>query len=50
IVKDWRHQRRYRKLPGGTVRHFDDNDPRYSWLMVVWLTKEHRVSSGRLYR
>ncbi|MBA0702638.1 hypothetical protein Goari_020530, partial [Gossypium aridum] len=27
IVKDWPHQRRYRKVPGGTVRHFDNNDP-----------------------
>ncbi|MBA0813161.1 hypothetical protein Gohar_027036, partial [Gossypium harknessii] len=33
IVKDRPHQRSNRKIPGGTVRHFDNNDPSYSWLM-----------------
>ncbi|MFQ6647016.1 hypothetical protein Gotur_019679 [Gossypium turneri] len=27
IVKGRPHQKRNRKLPGGTVRHFDNNDP-----------------------
>ncbi|MBA0613430.1 hypothetical protein Godav_013868 [Gossypium davidsonii] len=29
-VKDRPHQKSNRKLPGGTVRHFDNNDPHYS--------------------
>ncbi|MBA0841186.1 hypothetical protein Goarm_003692, partial [Gossypium armourianum] len=50
IVKERPHQRSNRKIPGGTVRHLDNNDPSYSWLMVGWLTKERHVQSGRLYR
>ncbi|MBA0725248.1 hypothetical protein Golax_021845, partial [Gossypium laxum] len=49
IAKDRPHQRSNRKIPGGTVRHFDNNDPSHSWLMVGWLTKERCVQSGRLY-
>ncbi|MBA0702637.1 hypothetical protein Goari_020530, partial [Gossypium aridum] len=32
-VKDRPHQKSNKKLPGGTVRHFDNNNPRYSWLL-----------------
>ncbi|KAG8498723.1 hypothetical protein CXB51_005047 [Gossypium anomalum] len=39
-----------RKLPGGIVRHFDNNDPRYGWLLAGWLVEERRTPSGRLYR
>ncbi|MBA0881774.1 hypothetical protein Goshw_012243, partial [Gossypium schwendimanii] len=39
-VKDRPHQRSNRKIPGCTVRHFDNNNPRYTWLMAGWLTKE----------
>ncbi|MBA0577324.1 hypothetical protein Golob_024739 [Gossypium lobatum] len=49
-VKDRPHQKHNSKLPGGTVRHFDNNDPHYSLLLVGWLAKERRVPSGRLYR
>ncbi|MBA0628994.1 hypothetical protein Godav_023619, partial [Gossypium davidsonii] len=49
IVKDRPHQRSNMKIPGGTVRHFDNNDPSYSWLMVGSLTKERLLESGRLY-
>ncbi|MBA0711398.1 hypothetical protein Golax_010587 [Gossypium laxum] len=45
-VKDRPHPKSNRKLPGGTVRHFDNNDPHYSWLLAGWLTDEHRVLSG----
>ncbi|MBA0765707.1 hypothetical protein Gotri_014863, partial [Gossypium trilobum] len=49
-VKDRPHQKSNRKLPGGTIRHFDYNDTHYSWLLAGWLNEEHRVLSGRLYR
>ncbi|KAH1045600.1 hypothetical protein J1N35_036384 [Gossypium stocksii] len=44
------YQKRNRKLPGSTVRYFDNKDPRYSWLLDGWLAEERRVPSGRLYR
>ncbi|MBA0725246.1 hypothetical protein Golax_021844, partial [Gossypium laxum] len=50
VVKDQPHQRSNRKIPGCTVRHFDNNNPRYIWLMDGWLTKERRVPTDRLYR
>ncbi|MBA0629696.1 hypothetical protein Godav_024208 [Gossypium davidsonii] len=50
IVKGRPHQKRNRKLPGGTVRQFDNNDPLYSSLLAGWLAEERRVPSGRLYR
>ncbi|MBA0813160.1 hypothetical protein Gohar_027035, partial [Gossypium harknessii] len=33
VVKRRPHQRSNRKIPGCTVRHFDNNNPRYNWLM-----------------
>ncbi|MBA0725245.1 hypothetical protein Golax_021843, partial [Gossypium laxum] len=50
IVKDQPHQKSNRKLHGGIVRHFDNNDPRYSWLLVACLAEECLVLSSRLYR
>ncbi|TYH51553.1 hypothetical protein ES332_D10G284100v1 [Gossypium tomentosum] len=49
-IKDRPHQKGNRKLPGGTVRYFDNNEPRYGWLLNGWLAEERRVPSGRLYR
>ncbi|MFQ6647014.1 hypothetical protein Gotur_019860, partial [Gossypium turneri] len=49
-IKDRPHQKKNRKLPGGTVRYFDNNEPRYGWLLNGWLAEERRVPSGRLYR
>ncbi|KAG4201748.1 hypothetical protein ERO13_A05G298250v2 [Gossypium hirsutum] len=49
-VKNRPHQKSNRKLPGCTVRYFDNNDPRYSWLLDGWLVEERRVPSGKLYR
>ncbi|MFQ6647013.1 hypothetical protein Gotur_019860 [Gossypium turneri] len=49
-IKDRPHQKSNRKLPGGIVRYFDNNDPRYSWLLDGWLAEECHVLSGRLYR
>ncbi|MFQ6665476.1 hypothetical protein Gotur_032201 [Gossypium turneri] len=49
-VKDRPHQKSNKKLPGGTVWHFDNNNPRYSWLLNGWFTEELCVPSGRLYR
>ncbi|MFQ6647012.1 hypothetical protein Gotur_019860 [Gossypium turneri] len=31
-------------------KYFDNNDPRYSWLLDGWLAEECHVLSGRLYR
>ncbi|MFQ6629377.1 hypothetical protein Gotur_007346, partial [Gossypium turneri] len=48
-VKDRPHQKSNKKLPGGTVRHFDNNEPRYGWLLAGWLVEKRRMLSGRLY-
>ncbi|TYI62746.1 hypothetical protein E1A91_D10G269100v1 [Gossypium mustelinum] len=49
-IKNRPYQKSNRKLPGGAVRYFDNNDPHYSWLLDGWLAEERRVPSGRLYR
>ncbi|TYH00358.1 hypothetical protein ES288_A10G269600v1 [Gossypium darwinii] len=49
-VKNRPYQKKNRKLPGGSVRYFDNSNPRYSWLLNGWLAEERRVPSGRLYR
>ncbi|MBA0752944.1 hypothetical protein Gogos_022233, partial [Gossypium gossypioides] len=50
IIEDRPHQKRNGNLPWGTIWHFNNNDPRYSWLLASWLVEERRVPSGRLYR
>ncbi|PPD78482.1 hypothetical protein GOBAR_DD24585 [Gossypium barbadense] len=49
-IKNRPDQKSNRKLPGGAVRYFDNNDPRYSWLLDGWLAEERHVPSGKLYR
>ncbi len=50
ILKDRAYQKSNSKLLAGIVRNFDNNNPRYSWLLAGWLAEERRVPSGRLYR
>ncbi|XWS65995.1 hypothetical protein CRYUN_Cryun05aG0162100 [Craigia yunnanensis] len=50
IMKERADKRSDRKKPGGIVRHFDNTEHGYGWLLPGWIAEERHVPSGRLYR
>ncbi|GMI87132.1 hypothetical protein HRI_002382500 [Hibiscus trionum] len=49
-IRERQRQGKDRKKPGGSERHFDNTELRYSWLLPGWVAEERIVPSGRLYR